>query len=240
MQPQRAVIRVSAALLASLLFAALSGYSASAAPKSASAISPDAQGQVGSVLEQWGYSPAEIAVMVQDPNLVAAVPVRIVSKSTSRTISGTEPTIPGVLSAQTAALGVTPMNVGSSCTGSEGYHGVARTAVNMYGNALYKYDTTTHYCYNGSSVTYAYTVDSASITTLGKAGGWKYAGYSSFAEGYGIWNGHSNGKVTTTLQGRFDLDILKYGYLGSHYENRKIEVHYNGTSTSTESNTGIA
>jgi len=194
---------------------------------------------VGAVLEGWGYSPAEVAVMVQDPEVIAAVPVQTITKNTTKTVSGKEPSIPGVASAVTAMSGVTPMSVGSSCTGSAGYRGVSRTAVNAYGQALYKYDTTTHYCYNGSSVTYANTVETATITALGNAAVWTYAGDPTFAEAYGIYNGHSNGKVTTTMQGRFSLDLLKYGHLGYHYENRMIEVRYNGTSTSTESNSGI-
>lgn len=215
--------RVAVAVMAGILIAG-SGATAASADSSSDELS-----EVSAALAEWGYSPAEIAEMIQDPDLVAAVPV----ETTVETVRGTKP------SHAKFNTTVTPNAVGSSCSGNQGYRGIARTARNMYGNALYTYDTTTRFCYNGQSVTYAYTVDTATITTLGNVGGWSYDGYSSFSEGFGIYNGHTNGKVTTTLQGRFRLSPLRIGLIGYHYENRMTQVRYNGTSTWSESNSGV-
>jgi hypothetical protein len=79
---------------------------------------------------------------------------------------------------------VLPMSVGSSCSGSSGWVSRSQWINNVYGGRIMSASLVTNFCYNGSSVTYAWSSKSESVTSLGSWGGWYFSSWAEFAEGW--------------------------------------------------------
>jgi hypothetical protein len=128
---------------------------------------------------------------------------------------------------------VLPMSVGSSCSGSSGWVSRSQWINNVYGGRIMSASLVTNFCYNGSSVTYAWSSKSESVTSLGSWGGWYFSSWAEFAEGWYSYNNRSNGGVSTVAQADFQQCIIRIGCLGSVQLIMRTYAHYDGTSYSS-------
>jgi len=219
-----------ASLVVAAAFVLLSGPAAVAANGSSDGYTADQLAKVENALVDAGATPSQIEKILGDPVLIETVPVDFTVTS-----SASSPVASGLFRVEDATLA--PMSVGSSCTGSSGYRAVTVYLRSLAGNALGSYKMTTRFCYNGSQVTYAYSQYVGNITTSGSIGGLEYNGVQSSSEGFGIYNGHSNGKVDSYSQAKFTENILWIG-VRSVYPSISTSVRYNGTSTYSYTCTG--
>lgn len=211
-------------LVIAAAFVLLSGPAAVAADGSSDGYTADQLAKVENALVEAGATPSQIEKIMGDPVLIETVPVDFTVTS-----SASSPVASGPFRVDDATLA--PMSVGSSCTGSSGYRAVTVYIRSVAGNALASYKMTTRFCYNGSQVTYANSEFVGNVTTAGVLGGIQYDGVQSSSEGFGTYNGHANGQVYSTSQGKFRQTIFYVGTIATLYPWISTTVHYNGTST---------
>lgn len=219
-----ALVAVVAVLLA------LSGSAASANEPPGYTDSQTAE--VRAVLVASGVSPGAIAEIMQDPSLVRGVPVATTTTARTYRASSGDASLSSRDLLSSAA--VTPMALGSSCAGNFANFSIIVVTLsirNIFGGELGSYKMATNFCHNGKAVTYVSSSVEGTVSTVGTLGGLVFDGIVSSSEGWGNYNGHTNGSASSFTQGRFHQSVPGVGDLPSIYPKVWTTVRYNGTSS---------
>ncbi|MGZ6772730.1 MAG: hypothetical protein ACXVGI_10130 [Mycobacteriaceae bacterium] len=209
-----------AGVIAAATVVAISQASMVWAAPSVPALTAGQKATVYRALISRGASAPVAREVSEDPSMARAVGVS----------SGSSEAHGGATLPQGMAL---PMSVGSSCSGSSGWVSRSQWINNVYGGRIMSASLVTNFCYNGSSVTYAWSSKSESVTSLGSVGGWSFSSWAEFAEGWYSYNNRTNGGVATVAQADFQECIIRIGCLGSAQLIMRTYAHYDGTSYSS-------
>lgn len=209
-----------AGVIAAATVVALSQASMVWAAPSVPALTAGQKATVYRALISRGASAAVARKVSEDPSVARAVGVS----------SGSSEAHGGATLPQGMAL---PMSVGSSCSGSSGWVSRSQWINNVWGGRIMSASLVTNFCYNGSSVTYAWSSKSESVTSLGALGGWSFSSWGEFAEGWYAYNNRTNGGASTVAQADFQECVVRVGCIGNAELIMRTFVHYDGTSYSS-------